>query len=125
MAETFVLAVKMQEIKMKILIADDHALFRDGLSMHLEQIAPDAVISQAGNFSQALKILDAEPKIDLIIIDLDMPDMKWEEGLSQLKSKAPDSRFVVISASEDSRNIKKLLSSASAAICPNVRKPKC
>jgi Bacterial regulatory proteins, luxR family len=45
----------------------------------------------------------------LIIIDLDMPDMKWEEGLSQLKSKAPDSRFVVISASEDSRNIKKAL----------------
>ena len=35
--------------------------------------------------------------------------MKWEEGLSQLKSKAPDSRFVVISASEDSRNIKKAL----------------
>lgn len=55
MAETLVLAVKMQEIKMKILIADDHALFRDGLSMHLEQIAPDAVISQAGNFSQDFK----------------------------------------------------------------------
>ena len=64
MAETFVLAVKMQEIKMKILIADDHALFRDGLSMHLEQIAPDAVISQAGNFSQALKILRAENRFD-------------------------------------------------------------
>ena len=42
---------------MKILIADDHALFRDGLSMHLEQIAPEAVISQAGNFSQAVKLL--------------------------------------------------------------------
>lgn len=99
----------MQEIKMKILIADDHALFRDGLSMHLEQIAPRAVISQAGNFSQAVKILEAEPQIDLIIIDLDMPDMKWEEGLAQLKANAPGARFIVISASEDNRNIKKAL----------------
>ena len=73
---------------MKILIADDHALFRDGLSMHLEQIAPDAVISQAGNFSQALKILDAEPKIDLIIIDLDMPDMKWQSKRQNLNTPA-------------------------------------
>ena len=50
MAETLVLAVKMQEIKMKILIADDHALFRDGLSMHLEQIAPSSEWS--GNVSE-------------------------------------------------------------------------
>ena len=120
MAETFVLAVKMQEIKMKILIADDHALFRDGLSMHLEQIAPDAVISQAGNFSQALKILDAEPKIDLIIIDLDMPDMKWEEGLSQLKSKAPDSRFVVISASEMLTSALKLILDGGTYLPPSI-----
>ena len=42
---------------MKVLIADDHALFRDGLSLHLEQIDPQAVIFQAGNFSQAMKRL--------------------------------------------------------------------
>lgn len=94
---------------MKILIADDHALFRDGLSMHLEQIAPRAVISQASNFSQALKILTDEPNFDLVIIDLEMPDMRWEEGISELKKKAPDTRFVVISASDDNRNVKKAL----------------
>lgn len=54
---------------MKVLIADDHALFRDGLSLHLEQIDPQAVIFQAGNFSQAMKIIDDEKKLDLIIID--------------------------------------------------------
>ena len=41
---------------MKILIADDHALFRDGLSLQVEKIAPQASITQAANFSQALKI---------------------------------------------------------------------
>lgn len=103
---------------MKILIADDHALFRDGLSMHLEQMAPQAVISQAGNFSQAIKILDDLNKVDLIIIDLDMPDMKWEEGLSELKKKAPEARFVVISASEDNKNIKKALADGISGYIP-------
>lgn len=94
---------------MKILIADDHALFRDGLSLQLEKIAPQAVINQAANFSQALKIVESAPDTDLIIIDLDMPDMKWEEGLRELRAKASKSRIVVISASEDCRDIKKVI----------------
>ncbi len=94
---------------MKILIADDHALFRDGLSLQLEKIAPQAVINQAANFSQALKIIDSAPDTDLVIIDLDMPDMKWEDGLKELRAKAANSRIVVISASEDSRDIKRVI----------------
>ncbi len=92
---------------MKVLIADDHALFRDGLSLHLEQIDPQAVIFQAGNFSQAMKIIDDEKKLDLIIIDLDMPDMDWEEALKEIKEKTDGARLVIISASEDSRSIRK------------------
>ncbi|MBS4773697.1 MAG: response regulator transcription factor [Proteobacteria bacterium] len=94
---------------MKILIADDHALFRDGLSMNLEKLAPHAVISQAANFTQALKIAAAEPKLNLIIIDLDMPDMKWEDGLRELQKAAPNSRIVIISASDENKNVKKAL----------------
>ena len=52
---------------MKILIADDHALFRDGLAMRLEEIDPDVILLQAATFSQALKILDQENDIDMII----------------------------------------------------------
>lgn len=94
---------------MKILIADDHALFRDGLSMNLEKLAPQAIISQAANFTQAQKIAASEPNLNLIIIDLDMPDMSWEEGLCNLQKAAPKARIVVISASDESRNIKKAL----------------
>ena len=94
---------------MKVLIADDHALFRDGLSVHLEQIDPKAVIFQAGNFSQALKIAGDEKKLDLVIMDLDMPDMNWEEAIKDIKEKSSDARFVIMSASEDNRNIRKSL----------------
>ncbi|MBE6452371.1 MAG: response regulator transcription factor [Alphaproteobacteria bacterium] len=94
---------------MKILIADDHALFRDGLSLHVEKFAPKAIILQAANFSQAVKIAQSTPDLNLIIIDLDMPDMDWADGIRTLQETAPDTRLVIISATEDVRNIKKAL----------------
>ncbi len=103
---------------MKVLIADDHALFRDGLSLNLERIDPQAVVFQAGSFSQALKILDDEKKLDLIIIDLDMPDMQWEEGLAELRKKSNGARYVVISATEDSRSIRKSLEQGISSYIP-------
>lgn len=109
---------------MKILIADDHALFRDGLAMRLEEIDPDVVLLQAATFSQALKILDQENDIDMIIVDLDMPDMKWEEGIEQLRQKSNEINMVVISASEDVRSIRKVLASGIKGYIPKRSEPK-
>lgn len=109
---------------MKILIADDHALFRDGLAMRLEEINPDIILHQAATFSQALKILDKETDINMVIADLDMPDMKWEDGIRELKSKSPNTSLVVISASEDIRNIRKILATGIKGYIPKRSDPK-
>lgn len=109
---------------MKVLIADEHALFRDGLGLLIEQLDGSATILQASNFAQALKILDTEHKFDLIIIDLDMQDMVWEKGFDAIRAKAGDARLVVISASENVHNIRESLEKAPAAILPSGRKPK-
>lgn len=109
---------------MKVLIADDHALFRDGLSMLLEKIDQKSVIFQAANFSQAQKILNDEKKIDLVIMDLDMPDMNWEEGLQEIKNKADGARFVVVSASEDPRDIRRSLEQGVCGYIPKRSEPK-
>ena len=61
---------------MRILIADDHALFRDGLSMQLEKIAPNATILQTGTYSQTIKMLNSDKGVNLILLDLDMADME-------------------------------------------------
>lgn len=94
---------------MKILIADDHALFRDGLSIHIEKLYPKAIILQSANFSQAVKIAQSAPDLYLIIIDLDMPDMDWADGIRTLQETSPDVKIAIISATEDVRNIKKAL----------------
>lgn len=94
---------------MKILIADDHALFRDGLSLNLEQLDGAATIMQAGSYSQALKLLEDSPQPELVIVDLDMPDKEWGDGLSELMAKAPTAHFVIISATEDIRIIRQVM----------------
>ncbi len=109
---------------MKVLIADDHALFRDGLGMHLEQLYPNMIILQASNFGQALKILEEDNQIDLIVLDLDMPDMSWEAGIAAIRQKAKEARFVVISASEDIRNIRKALNDGASGYIPKRSDPK-
>ncbi len=94
---------------MKILIADDHALFRDGLSMHLERLVPDAEIVHAADYSQAINLLNKDKNFNLMIADLEMPDMRWEDGVAELRRLAPEARLVVISANDDNRNVKRAL----------------
>ncbi len=94
---------------MKVLIADEHALFRDGLGHLIEELDGAATILQAGSFSQTLKILDGERKFDLIIVDPDMHDVSWNDGMKILCAKADGARLVVVSASENVHNIRESL----------------
>ena len=96
---------------MKVLIADDHALFRDRLSIQLEKINPEFIILQASNFNQALKFAETDKSIELIVMDLDMPDIHWPEALTELKNKAPNAKFVVVSAGDDVATIRQCLES--------------
>ncbi|MBQ9272002.1 MAG: response regulator transcription factor [Alphaproteobacteria bacterium] len=103
---------------MKILIADDHALFRDGLALRLEEIVPDAVISQASSYAQVFKILNAKSDIDVLILDVEMPDMPWLDSLKQFRQIAPQMKIIVISASEDSRTIRTILATGVKGYIP-------
>ena len=93
---------------MKVLIADDHALFRDALGKLVESLDDTITIVQTSNFAQTLKILNQENDFDLIITDLEMSDVSsWEQGFEKIKKAAPTSQIVIISASENIRNIRK------------------
>ena len=103
---------------MKILIADDHALFRDGLALRLEEIAPEAAILQASSYSQVFKILNTEPNIDVLILDVEMQDMPWLESLKKIHTLAPKMKIIVVSASEDSRTIRTILATGVKGYIP-------
>lgn len=109
---------------MKILIADDHVLFREGLSSFLKNLNEEAIIVHAENYSQALKVLE-DNKIDFIVLDLDMPDMAWKEGLEKIKEKISDeTQLVVMSALSDVKIVRKVLNSGAKGFIPKNSSPK-
>ncbi len=90
---------------MKILIVDDHKMFREGLLHLLNGLEDGISVSEAGNCNEAFNILDADSDYDLVLLDLNLPGMDGLQGLSTLSSKYPDTPVAVLSASDDQDTI--------------------
>lgn len=78
---------------MKFLIADDHALFRDNMARYITTHQKDASVIQVSDFYQALKVLEKQSDIDMIIFDLDMTDIRWEDSVAKIKRLAKTSKL--------------------------------
>jgi DNA-binding NarL/FixJ family response regulator len=95
---------------MNVLIVDDHALFRHGLSLTLAELFDGASISEAGNADEAIELVAGEnSRFDLVLVDLVMPGMNGLEGLRLLREHLGDTPVVVVSSSEDLSDIKSAL----------------
>ena len=95
---------------MKVLITDEHSLFRDGLSLRLKEINENIVILQSSSLIDMQKILSHETDTDLVILDIDLADINTAEIINKIKTITPTIKIVTTSTSEDTRNIKKILS---------------
>jgi len=84
------------EKKIKIVLADDHALVRNGIKAMLEHDADLAVTGEAGNGLEALEVAK-EVKPDLLILDIRMPQMTGLEAAAKLKSYSPKTKAVILS----------------------------
>ena len=69
---------------MKILIADDHELFREGLRQLLRQLAEDVLVLEAASYTELFTLLGEHPDADLAIMDLNMPGYSTEVKLESL-----------------------------------------
>ena len=94
---------------MKLLIADDHTLFRDALVQYIERSDPSSSLSLAKDFHGALEILQRDPHQDLVILDLRMPGMDGMSGFEIIKEKFPESRVALMSGVAESEDVQKAL----------------
>lgn len=90
---------------MKILVVDDHALFRQGLAMLLAELYPNSEILEAASSATALEETERNRDVRLILLDLKLEDGTGFETLEKLSRDLPDAAVAVVSASEDSRDI--------------------
>ncbi len=94
---------------MKLLIADDHTLFRDALVQYIERSDPNASVTLAKDFYQAIDILEQNPYQDLVILDLRMPGMFGLRGFQEMKEKFPEQRVALMSGVAEEEDVKTAL----------------
>lgn len=93
----------------RVLIADDHPLFRDALRHVVCQAIEGADCVEAHDFGQAAQaVADSEP-FDLILLDLNMPGMNGFTGLLELRDASLETPVVVVSATEETEVIERAL----------------
>jgi DNA-binding NarL/FixJ family response regulator len=99
---------------MRILLADDHPLFRLALAQAVRAVAPDAAIAEAGTFDEARLDLAAHVDTDLVLLDLHMPGSHGLMGLATLRGEHPSIAVAMISAHDDPATIRRALAYGAA-----------
>lgn len=87
---------------MKVLLADDHDLVRDGLRPYIEKLEDGVIISEAGTLDEVLAVSSDAVSPDVILLDLHMPGMQGLNSITQVGDAFPNSPIVVISGHFDS-----------------------
>ena len=95
-------------MKFKILIADDHRLFRDGLKALLEKQADMQVVGETADGIASVKAA-LEKKPDIVLMDISMPELNGIEATRQIMENRPDTRVMVLSMHSDQRYIAECL----------------
>ena len=103
---------------MKILIIDDHALFRDGLKLVLEGLGADIKTFEAGSYEAAKIIVDEQNDIDLVLLDLGLPEISYIDALIAIRQQLPDSHIVILSGTEDYSMIERALQNGARGYIP-------
>jgi DNA-binding NarL/FixJ family response regulator len=103
---------------MKILLVDDHTLFRDGLALLIERTFPQFALLQAGSIAQALDQLSRCDDVAFVLLDLGLPDASGLSGLARLHENAPQARVIVLSADERAETILGAIDQGAAGFIP-------
>lgn len=103
---------------MLLLLADDHGLVREGLKYTLADLHDDLDFLEAASASEVMSILEANPDIVLILLDLVMPGSNGFELLRQVCDNYPDLAVVILSASADPIQMRKSLDIGAAGFIP-------
>ena len=95
--------------RINLLIADDHTMFLQGIASLLEQEPEINIVGKANNGIEALNIISTEEAIDLIILDISMPEMDGIELSKILKKEYPEIKILVVSTHSNVNIISRLI----------------
>lgn len=103
---------------MKILVVDDHPLIRSALKYVLAELEEQVELLDAPDCARALEVADLHPDLDLILLDLALPDLSGLEALHFVRDHCPAVPVVVLSATEDREVVRGALNAGALGFIP-------
>lgn len=101
----------------KTLLVDDHPSFRDPLAFMFEREPDLKVLAQAGSLSEAREALqNVGPSVDLVLIDLDLPDGSGTQLIGEIQSANPDALVLVLTAFSEQRWLARAIEAGAAGV---------
>ncbi len=109
---------------MKILLVDDHSLFREGMRYVLQQLPDVGEIFEAGNYPDGLKQAELHPELDLALMDLNMPGSEGAISIKFFHQRFPHIPVVVVSGEDGRDKMEKVMSyGAMGFVCKSATAP--
>jgi len=103
---------------MKILLIDDHPLFREGVALLLKPLMEGLETWEAGSCEEAFAVLEERGSADLVMIDLGLPGLSGLGGLARLRRDYPDMPVVVMSSADDKDTVLATLDAGAMGFIP-------
>src|SRR5690242_7812387 len=102
----------------RLVIADDHPLFRDALRQAVASVVASSKIDEAGSFEELTALLEQDSDVDLVLLDLTMPGISGFSGLIYLRAQYPAIPVVIVSATDDGGTIRRSLDFGASGFIP-------
>jgi DNA-binding NarL/FixJ family response regulator len=97
---------------MKILLVDDHALFREGVCLLLRELSEDACIIEASDSDSAFEALSEHPDLDLMLLDLHIPNIDGFSILESVNKAYPTIPVAILSASAQQEDVERVMATS-------------
>ena len=107
----------------RILVADDHPLFRAALRQAAAAAVPDAEVGDVADLDGLLAALAAAPDTDLVLLDLRMPGSRGLSGLAALRGQFPGVAVLVVSAHDEPSVVRRVLAHGASGFLPKSADP--
>jgi DNA-binding NarL/FixJ family response regulator len=102
----------------RLLIADDHPLYRGALREAVNGLFERIDIAEAGTFNEVTELLERGSEVDLVLLDLTMPGVRGFSGLMYLRAQYPGVPVIVVSANDDPAAIRRCMEFGASGFIP-------
>ena len=103
---------------MKVLLLDDHVLVREAMRGVIAELQPDAVVIEAATCVGGMSLMQQHADVDLVMLDLGLPDRNGFEALEELRVRYPATSVVMLSGSNDRDSVAAALAKGALGFIP-------